>query len=309
MKLFFHGAAPFLSELRGLLEGLGHQAVVTESAEEATRRATGDPQAHVVLGYHGGVKPVTPPEVASRTIVVVEDPSAADLAQLGRTPAGLVFGRLGAIDGKVVATGIDRRLHERGANLQDFLKPGVKVERIQITNSGERGAVLESFEQALAGRELDVRILNQLLTVVDELITNACFHAPIDSSGRRPFANRSRIEAVPCNERPIDFAYGWDDQTVAVAIRDHYGSLAPSTMLVHLAKAFGAAEADLSSVGAAIGLATAFRCASSLVFNLVAGKYTECIGTVDPNRTYKQFIEQGKSFELHYVPPNAGMLR
>ena len=201
-----------------------------------------------------------------------------------------------------------------GLGLERYLAPGGILDggprRLTLVQSTDRGRMLNELQGFLGGLG-DARRVAQVLTVADELITNAFYHAPVDGIGGHPYSHVSRMDRVVCKPgREIEVAFARDEHRVAVSVRDCYGSLKQPQLRAHLAKAATVPTANFKVSGgpggAKLGLVTALRAASQLIFNVVPGELTEGIGVIATAGSYRQFIEAGRSLHLFSLPSAAG---
>ena len=75
----------------------------------------------------------------------------------------------------------------------------------------------------------------------------------------------------------------------------------------HLSKAATSATASFrvsgGTGGARLGLVTALRASSQLIFDLIPGETAECIGVVETKGSYREFQEAGRSLHLFTLRP------
>ena len=160
-----------------------------------------------------------------------------------------------------------------------------------------------SLDRYIAARSIDSRRSSQILTVADEFITNAFYHAPIDGAGGHPCSHMSRMDPVQCHpDYPIELSYSGDGHRIAVAVRDLYGSLEPREVRTHLARVVATPTASFkvssNAGGAGLGLINAVRGTSQLIFNIAPHQRTECIGVIETDGNYRRFLEVGRALHL-----------
>jgi anti-sigma regulatory factor (Ser/Thr protein kinase) len=182
-----------------------------------------------------------------------------------------------------------------------YLAPNTHV-REQSFHASESKEGLVAMVQA-AGREarLDDRLIDQLATVTDEMVTNALYNAPVDEQGRPRYADwpRTRPVTLSPDERAV-LSIGADTQRVTISVSDPFGSLGPDCVMDYLAKCFGRGsdQMDEKAGGAGLGMYLMFNSLSQFVVNIAAGKRTEMIGIVDIPSSYREFAGRSKSFNL-----------
>jgi hypothetical protein len=264
----------------------------------------------LLLQIHGAdaerLAPIDP-AMARRVTLLMADPTEAALLALTRLPpVGALIAKPGAISDEEVLVAVGKRLRGDLFGLEKYLAAGTPVSRCTLTQSGERGEAVDALDAYLADLALDPRLVGQLMTAADEFITNAFYNAPIDGKGRHVAAHLSRLESLPCPPgHTVELSYGSDGRRVGVAVHDSFGSFDPPTLLKHLAKAHGEGQPTFGTSGAGLGLSTALRAVSQMVFNLQPTRATECIGLIEV-AAYREFAARGKSIHVFYNPDGQG---
>ncbi len=179
---------------------------------------------------------------------------------------------------------VTKLLHGQVFGLQKYFPWGVTIYNMDIESYEEKLRaldVLNSYAE-LAGARGAVR--DRMALVAEELIINGMYHAPVDENGKPKYRHLPRKEMSKLTfDRPVKVTCASNGQHFAVAVRDSYGSLDKPTIVKFLAKA---AEAKLTpeqqrDQGAGLGLVTALKSASKLVFNIAPDTGTEVIALFD----------------------------
>jgi hypothetical protein len=309
VRLAAHGSA---ATLDGLLDRLRQDGVHVSKVE--TAEALADAQADALLVHVvervPSVLASLPQAAAGKLMLFIERVTPATEADLlgFQTKLAAMIVKQGGLEIDEMYTAVAKVLDPAPLGFERYLPGGAEAKRVVLTQSMERGAALGDLDAFVSGLDLDPRRVAQILTVADEFITNAFYHAPVDAIGGHPYSHVSRMDVIQSkHNRPIEFAFGRNEDRVAVSVRDHYGSLEQPRIRSHLARAVSNAAASFrvsgGEGGAKLGLITASRAASQLVFNIVPEQLTECIGLVETKGAYRQFVEAGKSFHLFSFPP------
>lgn len=163
------------------------------------------------------------------------------------------------------------------ADLRELVSPDHQAVWYTVKNSSEKSGLLQAFERFLARTPVDQHSHMSLVNVLDELITNALYNAPIHE-GHHVFADFPRSEPV-VSTRPIHAGFGVDPQHVMIVVRDSWGSLTPERLIEALRRCYGTRlrVASEGTGGAGLGLFMVVQDASRLVFNLKPGEATEVI--------------------------------
>ena len=171
-----------------------------------------------------------------------------------------------------------------------------------INKSIDRENVWNITADFAAKTGIPSRLQNMFCTVVDELITNALYNAPVDSLGKPKYSFLPRTTEVSL-DTAISIVFYCDGRRLGVAVSDPFGSLSSTTIVSYLSRCSqkGTPQIVQTSGGAGLGLYSVFESLSHLVVNIDRGVRTEVIGLLDIRGTYKDFVSQGKSLNIFEV--------
>jgi hypothetical protein len=309
VRLTAHGTTACLDGLIERLRSSGSSVSRAATAEDLA--ADHDAEGLVVVVSERVPAAITslPQARAGKLILFIEQITPAtevDLLAFETTLAAMLV-KQGTFEIDEMARAIEKAFDPAPLGLERYLTDAGATEHVVLNQSLERGGALGTLDRFVSGHGLDARRVAQILTLADELITNAFYHAPVDGTGGHPYSHLSRMDVLECkHNRAIELAFARNDDRVAVSVRDRYGSLEQPRIRSHLTKAItnNAANFRVSGGpgGAKLGLITAIRAASQLVFNVVPGELTECVGIIETHGTYRQFLESGKTLELFSFP-------
>jgi hypothetical protein len=238
------------------------------------------------------------PAARKKTVALVDNATSEMVKALTGRQVAMIIVKTTLLAADDLLAGVLKLLRGDLFGIEKYLAWGTMIHRVALSESPRRGEAIDTLDVFLSGLGLDPRLVGQTLTMADEFITNAFYNAPVDRHGRRRHAHLPRIEPVRCDaDRVIDLTWGCDGGRLAVGVRDSYGTLTAQNVLGQVSAALGDAPVNMQESGAGLGLVTAFQSASQLVFNVVRGKTTECIGLVDVG-SYREFLGQGKSVHL-----------
>ncbi|HVK78391.1 MAG TPA: hypothetical protein VM734_34065 [Kofleriaceae bacterium] len=238
-----------------------------------------------------------PPTERPRVVVAGDVAEAAIKALIDRHSVVHVVGTRGARAGLDLAVTVDKLLTNDLFGLGRYFDGEAGVARCTCTEARHRGAVFDWVRAYAEEHRINRRIIDGLLVVADEMITNALFNAPTDASGGHPSAALPRT-ADPARGPAIEVELRCDGQRLGIATIDRYGSLEPEVVLTSLRRCFERAEPRQGPGGAGLGLYLLLGSVSHVVFNVARGRRTEVIGLMDVSKGYRQLIEAGKSFNL-----------
>lgn len=186
--------------------------------------------------------------------------------------------------------------------LEKYLAWGVEVREHEVTHSRERAELIQKMDQYF--ESLGVRRSSRERTgvVVEELLMNAIYDAPVDEGGRSLYNHLPRTVEVDLKpEHRGKFRYATDGMLTAVSVEDPFGALSGTTLLKYLKSCYGgeAGSMNTNKGGAGRGLHQIVENSDLVVFNLKPGNRTEVIAlfNVDP----KANIVQYPTFHLFIV--------
>jgi hypothetical protein len=183
--------------------------------------------------------------------------------------------------------------------LGHYLAPDVVVRELMVTESAQKYGYIEEvlgFARMLTG---DQATLTTVETIVDEMVMNVLYNAPHES-GRPRYMHLARSEPIKLTaEEAGTLRFACDGERIYLAASDPFGKLTADTILAHIeARLAGGSEQITESGGGGFGLFTIFQNASSMVLNLVPGRCSELIATLDLRAPLHETKRQAKS--LHF---------
>ena len=243
-----------------------------------------------------------PPEARPRVVVTGDVAEAAIKALIDRHGVVHVVGsRAGRADLDLAVT-VDKLLTNDLFGLDRYFEgapDGGSVARYTCREAGRRGEMFEWVREYADQHRINRRIVDTLLVVADEMVTNALYNAPTDASGAHPHAARSRTEKISLEpDRAIEIELRCDGQRLGIATIDPFGSLEPDVVLSSLRRCFERATPRQGPGGAGLGLYILLGSVSHVVFNVARGRRTEVIGLLDVSGGFKKLVGSGKSFNL-----------
>jgi hypothetical protein len=171
----------------------------------------------------------------------------------------------------------------------------------RVQSSDDRDAILDETTAFAEARGIQPRFSELLLTVVDEMLTNALYNAPVDEYGRFRYASTDRnVPIYLAPHEAAQFKIACDGVRLGVSIADPFGSLSEPLLLEYLAKCFrrDTDQVDQKQGGAGLGLYYMLQSMSQLVVNISPRQCTEVIGVLDIRHGMREFAAGGKSFNV-----------
>lgn len=212
--------------------------------------------------------------------------------------------------GEVLVT-CEKILRAEIFGLEKYLHWGIEAESLIIRRSEDRQHLMERLSAYLGSLWLPARTVEVACQVADEFVMNAVYNAPVDAHGQRPYAALPRT--VPVVLEPGQealFRYACDGATLALSVRDPFGSLQLPVLQQNLARCLrgGAAQISDKQGGAGMGFFYIYSAVHHFVVNLAPGRATEVIGLLDVRRSYRDLAARGKSLNVFHggMRPAAG---
>lgn len=191
--------------------------------------------------------------------------------------------------------------------LDKYFPWGVEPSSTTIRSSEESAATVELATKLATTMGVHPRLVENIATVMDELITNAFYNAPVDASGAPRFAHLPRttpVELGPDEEIIVTVCSNGDK--FGLSVTDPFGAMTKEQSLDYLAKCLRRKDEKPSrnKGGAGLGLYMTFEAVNHLVLNISPGVKTEVLGLIDVRGNYRDFVNRGKSFNIFLESPD-----
>lgn len=174
--------------------------------------------------------------------------------------------------------------------LAHFLSKGAAVKKLLARDTYTRMEDMQPLFDLASDSGWSGHELNRVMSIVDELLMNAMFDAPVDGAGNHKYADADRTKRIVLgeDEAPV-VEYGTDGDFLGICVTDPFGGLAKETILKYLEKRIFSREknVDHSRGGAGLGLYHLYRLCDHLIFYVVPGGKTEAICLLNGADDYK----------------------
>jgi len=219
----------------------------------------------------------------------------------GRHKVRKLLARNGPVLAEDLLVTLQKTMRRDLFGLDKYLGWGAHARRISVKSSTDKDVVLTNCQGLSDAIGLSARKTELLLTVAEELTTNALYDAPVDTLSRARNAalpRSERVDLAPSEEIAVTVAC--DGRRIGISVEDPFGSLRPETVVDYLAKCFrrGNDQIDRKEGGAGLGLFYAFNSLSHFVVNIQPKKRTEFIGLLDVAGSFREFEQREKSFNV-----------
>lgn len=138
--------------------------------------------------------------------------------------------------------------------------------------------------------------------VLDELLTNAFYHAPVNENGQRLYSHLDRTIPIQLpREKSIELSYGYQQDQVWISVKDHYGSFSPEKFMQSLRQYFRNHQKIIprhDQTGAGVGLSVIYRHVSQWCINILPAVYSEMIVGWDLSVEYSDFLKTQRNLNL-----------
>jgi hypothetical protein len=193
--------------------------------------------------------------------------------------------------------------------IEKYVPEGTPVHYIRLRDFEGRGKAIDTILQFAEQAKMRRQVRSAIGQVVEELLMNALYDAPVDEDGNQVFAEIDPHDRTKSRSpRPVSVRYAATDSQFAIAVRDRFGRLAKNTILAYIDKCLKSpVQIDRKAYGAGLGLYLVANAAASYIVNVAYGIATEVICTFDrgakaPLRLVGMFVHPGGADNLREGP-------
>ncbi|KYG66180.1 hypothetical protein AZI86_03725 [Bdellovibrio bacteriovorus] len=194
---------------------------------------------------------------------------------------------------RYVLTALSKLLNNDLFGVEKYLTWGVEVQSRPVVKSTEREALREDVFAYFKKMGVRNSVLDRVNTVLEEMLMNAIYDAPVDGSGKSMYNHLSRKEEITlATHHQSQLSFASDGVLLAVAVRDPFGGLTKDIVVNYLLSCYGGVAGSLNEGkgGAGRGLHQIIENADLTVFNVKKGVRTEviCLFNVDGQKKEAQ---------------------
>jgi hypothetical protein len=165
-----------------------------------------------------------------------------------------------------------------------YLPPQANVEYRRINSYRGRCEAIEELEVRLKEARMRASLSRATVRVVEELLMNAMYQAPVDDEGNKVFADvdpRQRIRKK--TPRPVSLRYALHNQRVFLCVRDRFGTFRRDDLARCLLRCTTSeVQIENKKLGAGLGLYLIASTVDHLVVNILPGMVSEFICVLGP---------------------------
>lgn len=194
---------------------------------------------------------------------------------------------------RYVLTALSKLLNKDLFGIEKYLTWGVEIQSKTVSHSSQREELREELHGYFKKMGIRSTVLDRVNTVVEEMLMNAIYDAPVDSQGKSIFNHISRKEEIVLDtHQQSQLRYASDGVLLAVAVKDPFGSLTKEIIVDYLLSCYNGQAGSMNSNkgGAGRGLHQIIENADLTVFNVKKGVRTEviCLFNVDGQKREAQ---------------------
>ncbi len=164
--------------------------------------------------------------------------------------------------------------------LEKYVSWGADVKVVPVVASDKRAEYIANMQKYFETLGVRSSTRDRAALVTEELLMNAIYDAPVDSSGKSLFNHKTRQEIIYLKpNQQSKYRYATDGTLLAVSVEDPFGSLSGKVILNYLESCYGGAAGSLNKEkgGAGRGLHQIVENSDLVVFNIHPGVKTEII--------------------------------
>ena len=201
-----------------------------------------------------------------------------------RVPAVLVSA---PFEGAQLTAALTKILYGDLFGVEKVVPWGVKIHSLLVGDYQEKTRAIAGVAEFAEAMGVRRKYREGIEQVLDELLMNALYDAPVDGAGRPLFADVPIKERLSMRvEEKVVVQYACDGERFALSVRDAHGSLRKATVVSFLAKclhasADGGGQIDRKTSGAGLGLYLIANAASQVAFHIFPSVATEVVCVFD----------------------------
>ncbi len=184
--------------------------------------------------------------------------------------------------------------------LEKYLNWGVEVKEIDVSDSNERSNINQKVIDALTDFGVKSSIRSRAQIVIEELLMNAIYDAPVDGQGHPLHNHKSRRERVVLEEQQKGkLRFATDGLYLAISVEDPFGVFKKETIFQYLEGNYSPESVTVTEMdgkgGAGKGLFLISENSDLVIYNVAPQTRTEVIVLFDLDSQ-----KEKKATSLHY---------
>ena len=205
------------------------------------------------------------------------------------------------VDARQITVTVEKILRKDVFGIDKYVDSfGADISTLQITDAELRDEVVQNIQDYAKWLGCGRDMCNRIVTVADELITNAVYNAPRDEHGQPRYASTDRREKISLDPwEYVQVRFASDGQVFALSVTDWFGGLSVNTVRKILTRCLTKRDQiEQKAGGAGIGMYTAFNAANQLIINVEQAERTEIIAVFELGDRMRGDRNAGHSLQL-----------
>lgn len=181
---------------------------------------------------------------------------------------------------KCLSATVNKIINKDLFGIEKYLAWGVDIQKRKITDSECRPVLISEMATHFAKIGVRKTIIERCSFVAEELLMNAIYDAPVDSSGKSVYNHLPRTEKITLKPHEQGtFKFACDGILAGISVTDPFGALRKETLYEYLVSNYEgrAGELNKNKGGAGRGLFQLIASSDLVIFNLKTSKSTEVI--------------------------------
>ena len=180
------------------------------------------------------------------------------------------------------------------AGIRSLIDSSASVRQVIVVRQAQRESALEQVRRLTRAMGLRAQFRATVEMVIDELLMNALYNAPVDDAGRHIFADVPPAERVKAElDAPVTIELAYDGRRLHLSVSDTFGSLDREAIMSALRRCSGEVRPSEKTSGAGLGLYFVLSNVAELFFRLDAGRRSEVVVVFDTSHPKQQLCHFG----------------
>ncbi len=202
---------------------------------------------------------------------------------------------------KSISTTISKMISGDIFGLEKYLNWGIEVQEFLVKSSRDRDIINNEVIKHLSELGMRSSLLSRCQIVIEEILMNAIYDAPVGNDGQPLFNHLSRIEEVQLKpEHYAKLRFATDGMFLAISVEDPFGAFQKNTIFNYLENNYYVQDSEYNSKlgkgGAGKGLYMITENCDMVIYNVSPKVKTEVIALFDLDISK----DQRKTTSLHY---------
>jgi hypothetical protein len=193
---------------------------------------------------------------------------------------------------------LQKAAREQFFGTNPYFKEILAQEDILFTRSSQKNDILDKSRTFVEAQTSSGRFISLFTTIAEELLMNGIFAG---GPKNRDMFNQGQDLKFE-GDKALKVKFVASPQRLAISVKDSFGTLAPQTIYSTLSQYFQKGSykpvTKATDKEGGLGFFMIFDFISHLIINIVPGRETETIALINTEKSFNNFIKQGKSFSI-----------